>query len=168
METFLSRNVIGLAAALVFFSGCARDPKKWLLTSLQTSDPAAAKQLVAGFYDVEGGNWRWTAQHFFVNLQPPREADQTGAMLEVKLFIPDSQIQKLGPLTLSAKVDQYQLEAETFTTPGSYTYSREVKGAALRSDIIPVSFSFDKSLPPFLADGRELGAVVSEIGLHAK
>ena len=135
---------------------------------IEMSDPSDAGQLTKGFYGLEQKRWRWTAREFALVLEPPPGADERGANLEVALFIPDSQIQQLGPMTLSADVDGQALPPATFTKGGGDTYSCEVPAAALRSNLVTVSFSFDKALPPGDVDGRELAAVVTRVGLVAE
>jgi hypothetical protein len=132
------------------------------------SDTAISKQLIAGFYDVEANAWRWTARKFVVSFPQPVNADQKGAKLELQLYIPDSQIAKLGPVTLSADVDEHPLPSQTFSAGGQYTFARDVPPDALRSNLVPVIFTFDKAVPPSAGDGRELGAVVTMAALTSK
>ena len=132
------------------------------------SDPQTAYQLVSGFYGVEGHAWRWTARKFSVGLKPPPGAAGNGAKLRVDLYIPDVLIQQLGPMNLSASIDGRSLDAEKFTEPGLHQYRRDIPAAWLDSNIIPVNFSLDKSAPPVGVMGRELGIVVSAIGLIPK
>jgi hypothetical protein len=139
-----------------------------LLSDLKMSDPSGEKQLLAGFYGIEAGQWRWTKRRFAVVLRPPRDADKNGATLTIKLFIPGSQIEKLGPVTISADIDDVTLAPETFREAGSLTYSRELPPSLTGSGFVPVVFTLDKALAPFEADGRELGAVVSEVSLESR
>ena len=132
------------------------------------SDASAASQLAGGFYGLEEKRWRWAAREFAVMLEPPRNADETGAELQLQLFIPDKQIQDLGPMTLNADVDGYALEPRTLASGGGNTQTWEVPAAALRSSLVRVNFSFDKAMPPTSADARELAAVVTRAGLIVK
>jgi len=130
------------------------------------ADSRTADQLLFGFYQVEDGKWRWTAREFSAALKPPEGAEQRGATLELQVFIPDSQIESLGPMTLSAVTDGYELDPETFSKGGTYVYSRTIPGAALATSLLPVKFSFDKAREPYSGDGRQLAAVVSQIQLQ--
>jgi hypothetical protein len=132
------------------------------------ADPMVAKQLLAGFYDAEANAWRWTARRFVVTFPQPANAETKGAILQLQIFIPGSQIDKLGPLTLIADVDEHELKPEIFSAGGQYTFSREVPPEALKSNLIPVIFSLDKAVAPSASDGRELGAVVSMASLIPK
>ena len=131
-------------------------------------DRAGAKQLIAGFHGIENGKWRWTAGKFVVALQPPANAEQKGATLRMHFYLPDGQIEKLGPMTLDADLDGHSLESETYSKGGSYAFSRNVPGPLLRTSLVPIVFTFDKSLPASQADGRELAAVVTDIELESK
>jgi hypothetical protein len=132
------------------------------------ADLKATKQLVAGFYDVEANAWRWTARKFVVSFPQPANANRKGAKLELVLYIPESEIAKLGPMTLSANVDEHPLAPQTFSAGGQYTFARDVPPDALRSNLVPVIFTLDKAVPPSAEDVRELGAVVSLAALTTK
>ena len=68
-------------------------------------------------------------------------------------------------MTLTAEIDDYSMAPETYSKGGEHFYVREVPPNLLRTNIVPVIFTFDKASPPAGADGRELGAVVSLISL---
>jgi hypothetical protein len=124
--------------------------------------------MIAGFHALEANSWRWTARNFAVTLLPPPGADRKGALLRLRLVIPDGQIEKLGPMTLSADVDDRTLNPQTFSKGGDYDYVRDVPADVLRTNLAPVIFTFDKALAPSLGDGRELAAIVTEIALLSK
>ena len=131
------------------------------------SDQTSAKQLISGFYGLEGeGNsWRWTARRFTASLKPPEGAATRGARLVVHLFVPDSQIEVTGPLTLDASIDNKPLAPETFSKGGSYEYVRTLPAAVLDTNILPVEFCLDKAHRASEDDPRELGIVVSKLEL---
>jgi hypothetical protein len=156
--------VIAMSAA---FAGCQVKPVVFS-SDLKMSDSSSAKQLIAGFHTVENGQWRWTARRFSVVLQPPAGSMTSGAVLRLKLFIPEPSIRNLGPMTLSADVGEVTLAPETFTRPGSLSYSRDVPPSLFGPNLLPVVFYFDKALAPLDTDGRELAAVVSEVSLEPK
>jgi hypothetical protein len=138
---------------------------------VRMGDPATANQLISGFYDVEnsGGDnaWRWTAPDFTLALAPPPEP-QHGARLLVRLYFPETQIQKLGPITITASVDGEPLAPETYTRAGGYDYVRDIPACFLDTNILPVSFSVDPYSPHSETDGRDLGAVVLMAALQSK
>jgi hypothetical protein len=155
-----------LPVVVIFTSlGCHR--VKEPLSSFQLSDVSASNQLLSGFWWLESNSWRWTAREFSAALLPPDNAEGRGATLHLHLFIPDSQIQLLGPMTLTARIDGSTLPSETFSQGGSYTFTREIPKELLVTSILPVKFSFDKACPPEKSDGRELAAIVSGIELQA-
>ena len=154
-----------VAVALTF--GC-RHKQKGLSSMVNMADPSTATQLVSGFHAVESGAWRWTMRKFSVVLKPPLGSEQTGATLRFRLFISDDQINRLGPITLSADVDGHQLEPQTFSKSGDYAYSRPVPAEALKAPSVKVSFSLDKDREPDNVDSRQLGVVASLIGLQPR
>jgi len=139
-----------------------------LASVVHVADRATAAQLLKGFHGLEQGSWRWTAGSFSVILRPPAMAIQRGARLQVKLAIPEVIIQKLKTLTLKATVNSVALPPETFSQPGDHTYSREVPASALSGNSAVVDFALDKTFAPGGGDQRELGIVVTTVGLEAK
>jgi hypothetical protein len=144
--------------------GChnVREP----VSKLVIADTSTSNQLLSGFWWLESGSWRWTARQFSVALQPPAHAEQRGATLNLHLYIPDSEIESLGSMTLTAEVDDTELKPQTYSKGGIYTYTREVPRDALATSVLPVRFSFDRAVPPYKSDGRELAAVVTEVDLE--
>jgi hypothetical protein len=138
------------------------------VSSIDIADLEKAHQLISGFYQLEDKSWRWTAREFSVALKPPEGGEKRGATLRLDLYIPDSQIELLGPMTLAASTGRYALDAQTFSKGGTYSYARKIPADALATSLLPVNFCFDKSLAPLSADGRELTAIVSKIELQAE
>lgn len=133
------------------------------------NDSAVKDQLLSGFYKVEGEGWRWASQQFAVSLRPPADARKKGATLQLALYIPQSQIDALGPMTLSAVVnDGCPLPSETFSKAGSYIYSRDVPDSETGANVMRVDFCFDRAKSPGVSDGRELTAVITSVSLQSK
>jgi hypothetical protein len=83
-------------------------------------------------------------------------------VLRLRFFVPGYQIERIGPMTLEADVDGQLTEARTYSEGGFHDYTAEVPACALATSMVPVRFSFDKAS----TEGRELGAVVAEVGLR--
>jgi hypothetical protein len=152
--------------------GCKRRHKgsgQLLASTVFAGDPNVASHFVKGFWGVEDNSWRWTAKDFSVDLSAPLHSEQRGAQLVMKLAIPDPVIQKLNSVQLSASIDGFKTDPQTFTKPGQYTYTRDVPAAKLQSEgNVRIDFSLDHALPPDANDQRQLGIIVSEVGLVAK
>jgi len=97
-----------------------------------------------------------------------RWADANGATLMLKFVLPDVVVQKLGPVTLSAKIGSTTLTPEKFSTAGEQIYSRPVPAEALKADAVTVEFALDKALPPTGEDIRQLGVIVNMVGFEVK
>jgi Dolichyl-phosphate-mannose-protein mannosyltransferase len=130
--------------------------------SLSTGDARAAKQL-DGFYDIENG-WRWSKGQFSITLGSGPAHEK----LVVQLYIPDSIIQKLGAITLTAKIGDHPLAPETYRKPGQYTFARDLESSWIHGGANRIDFSLDKSLAPTPADNRELGIVVLSAALEGR
>jgi len=130
--------------------------------SVSTGDAGSAKQL-EGFYGIENG-WRWTKRQFSITLGSGQANDR----LVVQLYIPDSVIQKLGAITLTAKLGDRTLAPETYQKPGQYTFTRDLEASWILPGANRIDFSLDKFLTPTPADNRELGIVVLSASLQAK
>jgi hypothetical protein len=85
--------------------------------------------------------------------------------LSLHFFLPDEHIAKVGPMTLNAEIDDYSMSPETYSKGGDYFYVREIPASLLRTNFVPVIFTFDKAAPPTGSDARERGAVVSLVSL---
>ncbi len=171
------RRLTAAVALLVFVAmvpaGCRRKKKgrtreDGLASVINVADPSDSAQLVRGFSAVEADAWRWSASKFSVVLRPPAGAAQNGANLELRFTLHEAVVNKLGPVTVSAKVNGTPVASETFSQPGDQVYSHEVPASALGSDVVTVEFSTDKALEPTDKDKRELALIVKTIGLVPK
>lgn len=131
---------------------------------VQVADPKNTAQLLKGWHAVEQGSWRWTEKQFSVALKPP--AAGRPATLQLKFSLPDALLQRLHSITLSASVNGVALPSETYTQPGAHVYAQSVPANALAGPAVQVDFSLDKALGPDDNDRRELGVVVSSVGLE--
>jgi hypothetical protein len=129
-------------------------------------DPARGAQLLNGFYSIEAGAWRWTAKSFSVLLKAPPGSERNGAELVLTLYLPDSQLLRLGAMTLSADAGGHALPSRTFTRSDERTYSAPVPAEALQSGLVEVNFRLDKATVNVNGDVRELGVVVTAVGLE--
>ena len=161
-----------LVPLLLTGSGCKRRHRssgqdQLIVSTVFAGDPSVASHFANGFWGVEANSWRWTAKDFEVDLSPPLHAEQRGAQLVMKLAIPDAVLQKLGTMQLSASIQGYKLDPETYNKSGQYTYTRDIPADKLRTDPARIQFSLDHALPPDSNDVRELGIIVSQVGLVA-
>jgi hypothetical protein len=163
--TFTRRMALIVILAVAVNAGCRKKDKGALSSMINMADPSTAGQLASGFHGLEQGNWRWTMKKFSVVVKPPQGSEQKGAMLRLRMYISDDQINRLGPVTVSAEVGGQQIEPQTFTKAGENVYSRPVPPEALQSPLVKVNFSLDKAREPDAADGRQLGVVAILIGL---
>ena len=162
-----------LIPLLLVGAGCKRrrnssGQTQLLASTLYAADPNVATHFVKGFYNVEDNAWRWTGKDFSVELSPPLHSDQKGAQLVLHLAVPDVVMKKFNSVQLSATIEGYKLDPETFAKAGQFTYTRDIPPNKLQSDVATIDFSLDHALPPAGADIRELGIIVSEVGLVVK
>jgi hypothetical protein len=172
----MRRLAAALLLVLVFAPlGCKRKPAQSqplgapeLASTVHLGDPRVADQLIRGFYGIEANAWRWTQRKFIVVLRAPAGSGQLGASLQVHLTVPPALIEKLSSITLSASIGDGALAPETYSKPGEYVYQRDVPANLIRSAVVRVEFQLDKTMTPGTTDQRELGLVVSSIGLSLK
>lgn len=129
-------------------------------------DSRYAAQLNRGFYQIEQNAWRWTAGRFSVTLKTPPGASNKGAFLVVNFSVPPTLIEKNGNVTLNMSVNGLRIEPATFDHPGQQRLRRPVPATAFVADVVACDFILDKILPPSPTDKRELGVIVSSIGLE--
>jgi hypothetical protein len=95
-------------------------------------------------------------------------AGSGAARLILQLYVPDASIQKLGAITLAARLGDHDLAPEIFRRPGQYAFERDVPAGWMTQDPNRFDFALDKSLAPTAQDARELGIVVVSAALEMK
>ena len=161
---------------VVVVIGCRRAPSEpatiepgaALASTVLVADPRNSVQLVKGFHEVESGAWRWTKGRFAVNLQPPVAAATRGALLVMKFSIPEIVIKNNKDVTINASVNGEHLPPVAYHAVGDQILKLSVPASVLAGDAVRCEFVLDKTLPPSPQDGRELGVIVSSIGLQKK
>jgi hypothetical protein len=167
-RSFMQRNGAPYAEIIVVEPGTGQYPEGGAPSEgfiLSTADPKAASRL-EGFHQIEEGGWRWSRREFAVTLRSPPKRWTAGARLALELYIPDTVIQKLGAITLTARAGDRRLAPEVFSRPGRYTYVRVLDATMLQGETTRIDFWLDKALAPSMTDGRELGVIVSSASLE--
>jgi hypothetical protein len=166
-----------LVSVLTLFSACKlpeRVPveptqEKVVLDSIvHMSDPRTAVQLVSGFHEIEQNSWRWTMSKFAVVLKPPAGSEKQGARLVAKISVPEPVIQRVKQTRLTASAGRTVLGSQVYSSAGEFTFVVDVPASALGEDTVTFDFSLDRFLIPGAVDTRELGLVVSSIGLELR
>jgi hypothetical protein len=155
-----------LTALLV--SGSCKHRRGEIASTAFAGDPAFAGHFTSGFYDIEANAWRWTNKEFAVTLNPPLHAEERGAQLVMKMAVPDPVVQHSQSVELSCSVGGLKLDPQVFSKAGAYTYVRDVPADKLKGRSVRIDFALDHSMPATPPDIRELGIVVSQVGLVAK
>ena len=135
---------------------------------IRMSEPKTAVQLVRGFYGLEQGAWRWTKGEFSVTVRPPAAAAQNGARLEAKITVPEAIIVKLGQTTLHCVVNGHVVEPEKIEKAGDLIYKRDIPASVLGGEAVTFDFRLDKFLAAGQVEERELGLIVTTVGLLKK
>lgn len=156
---------------MIFCTGCRRLPPEPVST-LNVGDPSVAKQLLYGFYEISDNRWRWTAPLCVVALKPPVFAVADGipsprVQLIVNLYFPQPEIDQLGPITLTAGNVCGEFGRCTYKQGGTHVFVADVPRSVLCTNLLPVTLSLDKHLPPSRSDSRDLGMVMNSISLHS-
>lgn len=137
-----------------------------LSSAVNAGDPRAAIQLLRGFHDIENDAWRWTGPKFAVALRPPRAIPAEGAKLYLDYTVAELFVQKVPKATLTVTVNGKALEPEVITKAGTFRLERMVPEAMLKGDVATIDFALDKYLEAGAVDRRELGLIVSGVGLQ--
>jgi hypothetical protein len=137
-------------------------------TAILMGDPKAATQLISGFHNIENNAWRWTERQFSLSLGVPAGAASAGAILQMRVTVPPPTIEKLGSVKLTGSVNGTDLASQIWSEAGDYVYRSEIPGSLLRANPVKVEFRLDKAIPPGQGDSRELGIIVSTVGLERK
>ncbi len=174
--------LVALLAATLLFVACPKNepelnrpageetatpiqPAAELLSTVHMADPRGSVQLLAGFYAVEQGTWRWTKKAFSVALKPPPPLPDEAVTLELRFTVPEVSIRRLQTLTLSATVNGVPVGAETFDKPADYVFTKAVPAEALDQEIAKVEFRLDQAIAAGEIETRELGLVATSVAL---
>jgi hypothetical protein len=138
------------------------------VSAFKMNDPAASRQLVGGFYSLEGQTWRWTKRDFVISFKTPPEATRRGAVASFDFVIPDIVIQKLSSVQLAAAVSGKQMGLTRYASSGSHTFQAEIPAELCANPQTVVDFHLEKALPPASGDGRELGVIATGAALRTR
>lgn len=139
------------------------DERAFCLLKSRPAEKARSAELLRGWHELEHGCWRWTEREFAAALTVP---EGMRPRLKLRFFLPESVIEKLGPVSLSAWVNGQPLTAESYATPGEHVFVRSLPWGLAPGAKALVEFRLDRALPPDEADPRERGLIVSSLTLE--
>ena len=145
--------------------GATIEEQTELASAISVADRLDSSQLLSGFHEVEQGAWRWTMKEFAVSLAPPPESAIKGAKLELEFSLPQAVAGKLLGVSITPAVSGMKLKPFKVEKVGDQKASFDVSYEQLRGEAVIVQFFLDKAMAPGDGDSRELGLVVSRIGL---
>lgn len=134
------------------------------LSYLSMGDLRSKPQLVAGWYGVEEGAWRWMGKRAEARLGAPGGPQN----FEMLLFFPPAHIARVGPVTVSVTMNGRRLTTATYAQPGGQRLESAVPESLLASPEATIDIQVNPALPPSGSDQRELGAVVERLGFVAR
>ncbi len=132
---------------------------------LKMGDLRSKPQLVAGWYPIEDGAWRWMQKQAEVTLRTPADP---ALSFEMDLFFPPGYMQSAGgPVTVSIRVNDKPMTKRSYYTPGSYHLTAMVPAGLATFPTSTVTVRLNRALPPRGSELRELGAIVTQLGFLA-
>jgi hypothetical protein len=134
-----------------------------LLSSVSMGDPAAAVQLLRGFYDIEHGAWRWTASKFSLVLKSPAGAREAGGSLIASFTVPEAVIKHVRATKLTATVNGSISGSKEIAAPGDQNFTLDLPGSAFQEDSVTIDFALSKFAEAGSLDARELGVIIHMI-----
>lgn len=140
-----------------------RDQRAFCLTESRLANFPPDVRFLSGWHNAEERGARWTERRFSVGFRLP----QTDLLPRIRLhfYLPGSSIEKLGSVTIEARVKNTVLPKETFSAAGQHVYARDLPPGLFDGGMARFDFELDKTIPPSETDLRELGIVVTAIGL---
>jgi hypothetical protein len=98
---------------------------------------------VRGFSSAGPDHYRWSSREFEIEFPAPRGLY---AELKVRLFVPQTSLDKLGPMTLRADIPREGSRSVTFSTEGvhDFTFHYAIKQHLVST--VRVRFRLDKAL----------------------
>jgi cephalosporin hydroxylase len=123
---------------------------------------AAEQRLIRGFYEPEGGAWRWTARVFEASLDAPAAGEP--AYLTLDCNLPVELMSQVHTATLTARVNGVEIGNQSYSKEGRYLFSRVVPAKALAVSPARVEFELDQSIMDS-GNHRELGLIAVLVSL---
>jgi SAM-dependent methyltransferase len=117
---------------------------------------ASQHALLEGWYQEEGGCFRWTERVFSVRLAQPRGG---ASELRFRFRLPEAILQETGSVRLKASIDGVNLPECAYSTGGDHVYVQRVPQTP-RQDSALVRFEIDKAYGPKASDPRTLALQV--------
>ncbi len=109
---------------------------------------------------LEGGLWRWTAQHPRLRLVLPPNPGRL--KLQIEFTIPSGVLEQTGPLTVKFFLNQRDLETVTLTQPGEHRREWPVDPAWLAAEDNVLGADLSKVFVG--EDGAQLGLALVRAG----
>ena len=100
-------------------------------------------------------------------LATPREASTRGASLVFEFFLPDKHLDRTGPVTLTAYLNEREIGTTTYTAPGAHRFSAAILPELVKQSPVVIDFHLNRSVAPGVLDARELGVVALSVSLSA-
>jgi hypothetical protein len=123
----------------------------------------AGIQFIDGWHSIEEGGWRWTERRFSARIRVPEQ--QKEPVLRLHFTLPQALMDRVTSVKIQAKVNEVKLDSQKFQKPGGYVFERSIPRKSLNGDMALVEFELDNALPAHEMDERELGVIVSSIGI---
>lgn len=117
-------------------------------------------QLLTGWHALEANCWRWTERVFSASF--PTHSTRPH-LLRLSLTLPQSVLDRLGPITLTSSVTHLPDHASVYSSSGHHSYERILIPST--QDTI-VTFELDKAISKGIFDDRELGIIVESVDLE--
>ncbi len=141
-----------------------RRERAFCLVRSVTFEPGSTGRLLSGWHELEEWTWRWTKRRFAAALRVPRRSGMVS--LELRFSLPESLLERVGPVTLSARLAGQALPPESYDQPGEHLFRRAVPASGLTGQEAVAEFELDKALPPEATDERERGLVAISLRLE--
>jgi Dolichyl-phosphate-mannose-protein mannosyltransferase len=123
------------------------------VTDLPMNAPEAQQQIVAGVYQLEGGQWRWMSRAATILLKPPDQPTP----VTVQFNIPDASPARQVTIALN----DHAIASQNYAAPGAYVLSSPPMKPD--GDTAKLTITIDKSFT-VPGDSRELGIILTEAG----
>jgi hypothetical protein len=112
-------------------------------------------ELLEGWHEYVPAGWRWTEKRFSFSFDP-----KNAHKMRVHLFLPQTILSTLGPVTMRAKLDKSDVGSMLMQRAGEYVFRIPLEGHAEPG---VVTIELDKATTPDNSDLRELGLIVSSV-----
>jgi hypothetical protein len=136
------------------------DPNHWERI-VRMTDADAPEHFLGDILEPLSGTWRWTGKRPSIRLRAPAHAQRA---YFIDFAIPENTLKSTGPVTLTYLVNGRVLEQRQYSTPGEYTFEKDVPPEWIATTVTTLGAEINKTYSE-PGTGKAYGFLLVSLGL---